>query len=401
MKSSVILLCVIGLCYGQIEPLRPLPDNKLLEGDARDISNARTIQRGREADVTGFADGFYKPSVVLQHDNLMNVPIITRPAAQKMLENREGKFMLSEVKATHNGRNFRMFALQVSPEGEAGYWVPINKHTEIPRIPTGDQPRYVFTPDFCGCTFTITPSENNMLRVRHVQGNLEGRQFNRLSTDEKGGPISYAMQFKDYGYHELHTGEIVQNTGAFTFMEFTNGEWRLHYQLQVNTPIVGNIRFHPKTNRLQSMAMSLPLQGETNNLATYVPFSKTFSVPRSEPSSLENTLRNFVKHTNPRYSNQQIDNEVASMIRDVNRNRMNPFDQIRGLNNQFPEIAGVHNNPEYSFNNHNFRIPEIPHIPTIPDIPSMPRIPTIPRLPELTMPRVAPGIARPIMPRIG
>jgi hypothetical protein len=105
----------------------------------------------------------------------------------------------------------------------AGYWVPQGGSCVVPANP-GTR-RYVFTPDFSGCSILVDQINASQYRVYHIQGGA-----NYLQGEYLGGPYGHglglaaSMTFDDYGDAALPRG--------FAFLKHEAGRWWIYYQRQ-------------------------------------------------------------------------------------------------------------------------------------------------------------------------
>jgi hypothetical protein len=113
-----------------------------------------------------------------------------------------------------------------------GYWAPQGGYVDIPVHPGWAEPDHVFTPGFGGCSLVVDQMEENLLRVRHVEGGKEAAQYNDLAVNEHGLGLSAAMEFPDYGLRLDENGNADSILTGFAFMKYdrTARVWKLHYQ---------------------------------------------------------------------------------------------------------------------------------------------------------------------------
>ncbi|MFP3449915.1 hypothetical protein SB765_33840, partial [Pseudomonas sp. SIMBA_067] len=62
----------------------------------------------------------------------------------------------------------------------SAYWVPQNRHYDIPIHPTGTEPTTLFTDNFSGCSFVVDQINDTHYRVYHVFSKKENEQYNLL-----------------------------------------------------------------------------------------------------------------------------------------------------------------------------------------------------------------------------
>ncbi|WP_426237011.1 RHS repeat domain-containing protein [Pseudomonas sp. TWP3-2] len=114
----------------------------------------------------------------------------------------------------------------------SGFWAPQGGFVDIPLHPAGTQPDHVFTPGFSGCSLTVDQLNDNVLRVRHVEGGKEDAQYNKLPAQEHGMGQAAAMEFADYGYAKDQQGRSETVTTGFAFMKYDRKQqaWNIHHQ---------------------------------------------------------------------------------------------------------------------------------------------------------------------------
>lgn len=122
----------------------------------------------------------------------------------------------------------------------SGYWAPQGGHVDIPVHPGWAEPDHVFTPGFGGCSLVVDQMDENLLRVRHVEGGKEAAQYNDLAVNEHGLGLSAAMEFPDYGLRLDENGNADSILTGFAFMKYdrTDRVWTLHYQSSQGAAII-------------------------------------------------------------------------------------------------------------------------------------------------------------------
>ena len=205
------------------------------------------------------------------------------------LANTQGgdRFIFSMQRISYSGSvrgEFNAIKVVDIPAGEipeqssavSGYWVAQGGYVDIPMHPAGTEPEYVFTPGFSGCSLTVDQLNDNTLRVRHVEGNKETEQYNRLPSAEHGMGMSVAMEFMDYGFDD-EGGKVVTELTGFAFMRYERKTrtWDIHYQSNQGVATIGvysterklfggsksfaNVMEKPKVRRTMSkQAMTVP-----------------------------------------------------------------------------------------------------------------------------------------------
>ncbi|WP_235103028.1 hypothetical protein [Photobacterium carnosum] len=97
---------------------------------------------------------------------------------------------------------------------------------------------YVFTPNFSGCSLVIDDWSDDLIRVYHVEGGKEDKQYNDVK-DHRNGLIKY-MSFRDYDFYKKGNTTI-KSVNGFAFMHYNiqAGHWVIHYQKQEHAPSLG------------------------------------------------------------------------------------------------------------------------------------------------------------------
>ncbi|WP_432779577.1 hypothetical protein QZL74_27120 [Burkholderia gladioli pv. alliicola] len=102
------------------------------------------------------------------------------------------------------------------------YWVPQGGSCDIPVLATDR--KYVFTPDFSGCSLLVDQLNDRTFRVYHVTGGssyLQTEYKNRRASSSK---LAAALTHEGYGTRE--------SPRALLFMMFDSGRWWICYQSQ-------------------------------------------------------------------------------------------------------------------------------------------------------------------------
>ncbi|XP_061723516.1 uncharacterized protein LOC133529733 [Cydia pomonella] len=268
LRHIIPIVILIIQLYGTslAANLPQLSGNRLSEGADRDLPNATPINCGSSSPVRATIKATKTPSQVMKYFGSIAFTAGPIGHPQSPRPGTESKFKFAEVK----GGKY-VYALEVDPTGELAYWLPQGGSIDIPQRPNSNQPRYVFTPDFSGCSWTVTPLSNGMLRLRHVEGGREAAQFNNLSSGAKGGATTYAMQYKDYGYI-VETRRLVGNVPAFAYMHYTGGHWTLNVQRKSCSPQPGGFTFN---NQLLSGITLL----ESKSSYSAISGTKSYTIP--------------------------------------------------------------------------------------------------------------------------
>ncbi|MDY7587578.1 cytotoxin [Vibrio cholerae] len=121
---------------------------------------------------------------------------------------------------------------------QMAYWVAQGKYLDIPKHPDPHRDHlYVFTPNFSGCSFVVDDWEDEVIRVYHVEGGKEDKQYNELQY-HGNGLINY-MSFRDYGFYQQGSS-IIKNITGFAFMRYNTQtrNWEIHFQKQEHAPSI-------------------------------------------------------------------------------------------------------------------------------------------------------------------
>jgi RHS repeat-associated protein len=224
-------------------------------GAARDIPGSRYIDRGKpnlSVPATGKPTNIHK---ALEVGEFSRVEVSTKfldPVPGRYsnttvsgVNNKSGgsEFIFTMDRITYSGQSkgaFNSLRIVDIPKGEipdkdnavSGFWAPQGGYVDIPLKPTGTDPDHVFTPGFSGCSLTVDQLNDNVLRVRHVEGSKENTQYNELPAQEHGMGLGAAMEFQDYGYAQDGQGQQEQVTTGFAFMKYDRKQqvWNIHYQ---------------------------------------------------------------------------------------------------------------------------------------------------------------------------
>ncbi|MCX8565599.1 MAG: hypothetical protein ON057_000326 [Glomeribacter sp. 1016415] len=119
------------------------------------------------------------------------------------------------------------------------YWLPQGGYVDIKIRPDKskiNEPLYLFTPDFSGCALVVDKKDDDYYRVRHVEGDKEDTQYNKLPEPDRSMEKVAAMEYKDYGYYKEKNLDIANGQG-FAYMSFDDKDgWKIHAQSQKHPP---------------------------------------------------------------------------------------------------------------------------------------------------------------------
>lgn len=134
------------------------------------------------------------------------------------------------------------YGIQNSPYISA-YWVPQGMSCEIPVEPDDSSPKFVFTPDFSGCSLVIDQISNNKYRVYHITKGRCCDEYLRNNIDHGHGIAGWI------------TPDVYRNDTSFIFLKYNYNinRWEIFYQRQLQ--LIG----HTTSNKL-GLTTDLPLQ---------------------------------------------------------------------------------------------------------------------------------------------
>ena len=227
----------------------------IASGAQRDIPGAKPVDAGRRLDMlplqstpTNINKALSVPEFGRSHINTDLLNPMKLPYSKDVssaLANTKGgaSFIFSMLRMTFSGTVTGEFnalkivdiaANEIPDQANAvsGYWAPQGGYVDVPLNPTGTDPEFVFTPGFSGCSLTVDQLNDNVLRVRHVEGGKEEAQYNKLSAVEHGLGLSASMEFIDYGFDVDGNKKVESQLTGFAFMKYDRKSraWNIHYQ---------------------------------------------------------------------------------------------------------------------------------------------------------------------------
>ncbi|WP_223486313.1 RHS repeat-associated core domain-containing protein [Pseudomonas sp. A-RE-19] len=227
----------------------------IASGAQRDIPGATPVNAGRRLDMlplhstpTNINKALAVPEFGRSHINTDLLNPMKLPYSKEVssaLANTKGgaSFIFSMLKMTFGGTVKGEFnalkivdiaANEIPDQANAvsGYWAPQGGYVDVPLKPTGTDPEFVFTPGFSGCSLTVDQLNDNVLRVRHVEGGKEEAQYNKLPAAEHGLGLSASMEFMDYGFDADGNKKVESQLTGFAFMKYDRKSqvWNVHYQ---------------------------------------------------------------------------------------------------------------------------------------------------------------------------
>ncbi|NIE87537.1 MULTISPECIES: hypothetical protein [unclassified Burkholderia] len=102
------------------------------------------------------------------------------------------------------------------------YWVPQGGSFDVPVLATDR--KFVFTPDFSGCSLLVDQISDRTYRVYHVTGGSSYLQTEYKNRRASGAMLAAALTHEGYGTRE--------SPRALLFMKFEEGRWWIYYQGQ-------------------------------------------------------------------------------------------------------------------------------------------------------------------------
>lgn len=102
------------------------------------------------------------------------------------------------------------------------YWLPQGGSCDIPVV--ASERRFVFTPDFSGCSLLVDQLNDTTYRVYHVTGGGGYFQAEYSSKRPSESQLAAALTHEGYGTHD--------SPRALLFMKFEEGRWWIYYQGQ-------------------------------------------------------------------------------------------------------------------------------------------------------------------------
>lgn len=156
---------------------------------------------------------------------------------------------------------------KASPDTSA-YFLAQGGFIDIPIHPAPNQPSFVLTPPFSGCSLVVDILErttNNQpekfYRVYHVEGRKENQQYNDLG--DHGYGMVEIMQYKHYGYHfDTDRHRFLENVLGLAFMKYSqqHNTWLLYRQNQYvpNNPYPPTVRSISVINGVKQIEAILP-----------------------------------------------------------------------------------------------------------------------------------------------
>lgn len=130
-------------------------------------------------------------------------------------------------------------SLEPIPKGSEdvhAYWCHQGGHVDIPIHPSINEPKFLFTPPFSGCSLVVDLqkiNEKNSLRVYHVQGGKEDVEYNNLARNKDTLGMLYSMEYKDYGFHwDYIKTAFVENIHGMAFLAYSEQQkmWIMYSQ---------------------------------------------------------------------------------------------------------------------------------------------------------------------------
>lgn len=162
-----------------------------------------------------------------------------------------GQAYFSLLKLSKDKNFFYALKFVESTKKQAGdikaYWLPASQSAissiEIPVIPGKDDPKYLFTAGFSGCSLTVDYiAHTGKFHIRHVFANKENEQYNNEGVPHSHGMVA-SMENTDYTYTKTPKG-FTFTTDGFAWLQFESklNHWVLRYRSHVFEPKVFDVK---------------------------------------------------------------------------------------------------------------------------------------------------------------
>ncbi|AUI87983.1 hypothetical protein BS333_16500 [Vibrio azureus] len=247
-----------------ITTLTIVQKNRIFVGDEREIAGAidspdphfpietisATGKRIMPSELLGESLAAQAVSVDLINRQLMTLNSNTMKEVQE-----SGELVFTGMQYQHAHGTLGAIRIVDVPAGEKpekltcqmAYWVAQGKFLNVPKHPDPHRDHlYIFTPSFSGCSFVVDDWDDKHIRVYHVEGSREDKQYNHVKV-HGNGLINY-MSFLDYGFYQ--EGETTfKNTTGFAFMQYNTEikKWEIHYQKQEHAQMIERYQTHAKS----------------------------------------------------------------------------------------------------------------------------------------------------------
>lgn len=189
--------------------------------------------------------------------------IILMSPPEKFLKDDIYQFGLKKVKIPKKDNNYEyeFNAIKMDEAGDTrAYYVAAKKSVMIPVHPTENDPKYLFTDSFAGCSLVVdrlTHAHKDQYKVYHVFSNHE-YNYNNVYFDDRLGQAA-SLVYTDYGYHKINH-KLVQNRAAVAFMKYSeiSKSWEIHYQKTSFPPELSNRGMYDRTAPQDELLIKIP-----------------------------------------------------------------------------------------------------------------------------------------------
>jgi hypothetical protein len=129
-----------------------------------------------------------------------------------------------------NGENYSAYVIgDKGGKGQqiAAYWVPQGGSAVIPEHPGKEDPKFVFTPSFSGCTWVLNRVDESTLLAQHLTGGKFNSEYS-ANREEKGIALS-ATRWRDYAAPDPE-GKLTKKAAMFMRYEGRDQGWGQFWQ---------------------------------------------------------------------------------------------------------------------------------------------------------------------------
>jgi hypothetical protein len=113
------------------------------------------------------------------------------------------------------------------------YWVPQGQFVDIPETPGQNDPKFVFTPSFSGCTWVMDRLPEGRIRVHHVEGGRFEEQYSSGALQLGNFSTLSATRWRDYANPD-RDGNLTRKASMFMAHEEGQG-WVQYWQTREYT----------------------------------------------------------------------------------------------------------------------------------------------------------------------
>lgn len=190
--------------------------------------------------------------------------IILMAPQEKITNDNIYKFALKKVNIPNQEHTYDFNVIKMSDTGDTrAYFVAAKDFTIIPVHPTENDPKYLFTDSFAGCSLVVDRlmlSHKNEYKVYHVYSNHEN-DYNNVYFDDRLGQAA-SLEYKDYGFHknDPSSNNIIENRAAVAFMKYStvSNSWEIHYQKTSYAVEISNRGIYDRTAPQNELLIKIP-----------------------------------------------------------------------------------------------------------------------------------------------